>query len=80
MSDMDADDCTDPDVQTTNELIEENTNSSTFRIFNAHLLESIEPIQNDHFKQLFALILKKPEPVSIEDFFILDNFGTELAR
>lgn len=80
---MDADDCTTAEDQTTHDL-EENNSKSPVSIFNAHLdtvnFNLIEPFQNQNIKALFALILNKPEPVTIEDFFILDNFGTELAR
>lgn len=40
----------------------------------------VEPFKNPNIRELFSLILNKPQPTGLEDLFILDSFGTDLAR
>lgn len=56
--------------------------ASSSRRLNALLdnLTFVEPFKNPNIRELFALILSKPQPTGLEDLFILDSFGTDLAR
>lgn len=61
---------------------ESNESIASSRRLNALLdnVHFVQPFKNPNIRELFSLILNKPQPTGLEDLFILDSFGTDLAR